>query len=157
MELPPATQRFVAACAEIGYSAKPLVFPEGTKTSKDAARVAGCELRQISKSIVLSADGSPILVLMSGDLRIDTEKLARAIDAQKVGRADVEDARAATGYAVGGTPPFGHATAIPVYADVSLKRSEEVWVAAGTPTTIFPMPLNELVSVSGATWVDVGE
>ncbi len=119
--------------------------------------MAGCELRQISKSIVLSADGFPILVLMSGDLRIDTEKLARAIGAQKVGRADVEDARAATGYAVGGTPPFGHATVIPVYADVSLKRSEEVWVAAGTPTTIFPMPLNELVSVSGATWVDVGE
>lgn len=157
MELPPATQRFVAACAAIGYEAKPMVFPEGTKTSRDAARVAGCELSQISKSIVLSADGSPILVLMSGDLRIDTDKLADVVGARKIERADVEQARAATGYGVGGTPPFGHSTAVPTFVDVSLQRNEEVWVAAGTPTTIFPMALADLVSISGATWVDVGE
>jgi len=157
MELPPATQRFVEASAAIGYHAEPLVFPEGTKTSQDAANVAGCALSQIAKSIVLTADDSPILVLMSGDFRVGTAELAKVIGVARVARAGAEVAREATGYAIGGTPPFGHVTDIRTFVDVSLKRNEEVWVAGGTPTTIFPMQLSELVQIAGATWVDVAE
>lgn len=157
MTLPAATQRFVERSAALGYDAVPRVFPEGTKTSQDAAKAAGCHLSQIVKSLVLTADGQPILVLMSGDRRVDTKALAELIGVKAVRRADLETAREATGYAVGGTPPFGHVTDVPVYVDESLKRNEEVWVAAGTPSTIFPMQLTTLVDVARATWVDIAE
>ncbi|NOX23030.1 MAG: YbaK/EbsC family protein [Actinobacteria bacterium] len=157
MTLPSASQRFVEQSAELGYIARPMVFPQGTKTSQDAANAAGCLLSQIAKSIVLTADGDPIVVLMSGDHRVDTKALAQAIGVDKVRRADLDVVRAATGYAAGGTPPFAHATPVMVYVDVSLKRNDEVWVAAGTPSTIFPMPLATMVEVAKAKWVDVAE
>ncbi len=157
MTLPPASQRFVERCAALGYDAKPMVFPQGTKTSRDAAEAAGCHLSQIAKSIVLMADGDPIVVLMSGDHRVDIQVLANVLGVQRVRRADLDVVRSATGYAAGGTPPFAHATPIAVYVDVSLKRNDEVWVAAGTPSTIFPMPLTTMVEVAKAKWVDVAE
>jgi prolyl-tRNA editing enzyme YbaK/EbsC (Cys-tRNA(Pro) deacylase) len=157
MTLPPASQRFVEQCAALGYDAKPMLFPQGTKTSQDAAKAAGCHLSQIAKSIVLTADGQPIVVLMSGDHRVDVGALAAALGVRHVRRAGLDVVREATGYAAGGTPPFAHATPIAVYVDVSLKRHSEVWVAAGTPSTIFPMPLVTMVEVAQAKWVDVAE
>ncbi len=157
MTLPPASQRFVEQCAALGYDAKPMVFPQGTKTSRQAAAAADCHLSQIAKSIVFIADDEPIIVLISGDHRVDTKALASLLGVTEVRRADLDVVRAATGYAAGGTPPFAHATPIAVYVDVSLKRHEEVWVAAGTPSTIFPMPLTAMVDVAKAKWVDVAE
>ena len=156
-EYPPATQRFLAAAEALGVEVAPTVYPDGTKTSQDAADAIGCPLAAIAKSLVFMVDGRPTLVMMSGDLRVDTAKLAGVIGADEVRRAGLEEVRTATGYVAGGTPAFGHATPMAVYADVSLRRNDPVWSAAGTPTTVYPIALDTLVEASGAAWVDVGE
>lgn len=156
-ELPEATNRFLLACAALGVDVCPEEYPEGTRTSADAARAVGCPLSAIAKSLVFMADDEPVLVLMSGDKRVDTAKLAAVCEAEVAKRAGLEEAREHTGFAAGGTPAFGLARAMRVFADVSLRRNSEVWSAAGTPTTVYPIALETLVSVSGAAWVDVAE
>jgi prolyl-tRNA editing enzyme YbaK/EbsC (Cys-tRNA(Pro) deacylase) len=156
-DLPPATERFLAIAAEVGLDVRPMVFPDGTKTSADAARAAGCELTAIAKSIVMMAGDEPVVVIISGDKRVDRNKLETATGRAPVRRASLDEAREHTGWAAGGTPAFGHAHPVEVLADRSLQRHDEVWSAAGTPTTIYPVALDDLVRVSRATWVDVAE
>ena len=124
-------------------------FPEGTRTAEDAARAIGCELGQIVKSLVFSAGGRPVLALVSGANRLDPARL-EAVAGGPVLKADAETARAATGYAIGGVPPFGHATALPVFMDRDLQRYEVVWAAAGRPDSVFPISPARLVELSGA-------
>jgi prolyl-tRNA editing enzyme YbaK/EbsC (Cys-tRNA(Pro) deacylase) len=155
--LPEATLRFLEATAHLDITITPLLFPDGTKTSADAAAAVGCDLAQIAKSIVFMVDGVPLVVLMSGDRRVDPAKLAAALGASVAQRATLEEAREHTGYAAGGTPAFGHPRPVRVLADVSLRRNEHVWSAAGTPTTVYPIALSDLVAVSSAEWADVAE
>jgi prolyl-tRNA editing enzyme YbaK/EbsC (Cys-tRNA(Pro) deacylase) len=156
-QLPDATIRFLAAGAGLGLEIVPQVFPEGTRTSADAARAVGCELSAIAKSLVFMAGDEAVLVLMSGDRRVDTRKLASLSGVATARRAGLDEAREHTGYAAGGTPAFGLRTELRVFADVSLQRHTEVWSAAGTPTTVYPIALSDLVAASGAQWVDVAE
>lgn len=156
MELPPATLRFLAAAERLGLELEPLVFPDGTKTSQDAADAIGCPVSAIVKSMVFMVDDEPVLVLMSGDLRVDTAKL-EAIHGGSARRATLDEVRDHTGFAAGGTPPIGHPEPVVTYADVSLRRNDPVWAAAGTPTTVCAMSLPTLVHVTGAQWVEVAE
>ena len=110
-------------------------FPEGTKTAPDAARAVGCEVGQIVKSLVFMADGEPLLALTSGANRADTAKLASWTGAREVRRATADEARAATGFAIGGTPPFGFPGPVRVLMDEDLVGYEEIWAAAGTPSS----------------------
>jgi len=158
MTIPDASQRVIEGGRAIGLEIDIHVFPAGTKTSADAAAAIGCELSAIAKSIVLTVDDrEQVVVFASGDTRIDLEKMAAIAGASSVRRATLEEARAATGYAAGGTPPFGYPGPVRVFADSALKRHELVWAAGGTPTTVFPIRLEELVSAAGAQWVDVSE
>ncbi|RPI22059.1 MAG: YbaK/EbsC family protein [Actinobacteria bacterium] len=156
-DLPEATRRFLDAVADLDVTITPRVFPDGTKTSADAAAAVGCDLAQIAKSIVFMVDGEPLIVLMSGDRRVDPVKLAAASGATEARRATLEEAREHTGYAAGGTPAFGHRQPVRVLADVSLRRNDDVWSAAGTPTTVYPIALADLVALSAAEWADVAE
>ena len=108
-----AIDRFLEAARTLGLEPDVHRFPEGTKTAEDAARAIGCDVAQIVKSLVLSADGHPLLALTSGAHRADTARLAELAGAHEVRRATPEEARAATGFAVGGTPPFGHPQPVP--------------------------------------------
>ena len=109
MTVPETSQRVIAAGRERGVTVDMHVFPDGTKTSQDAAAAVGCELSAIAKSIVLTLDDrEQIVVFASGDTRIDMVRIAVAAGAQKARRATLEEARAATGFAAGGTPPFGY-------------------------------------------------
>lgn len=155
--LPEATRRFLDEAARTGLDIDPQVFPEGTKTSADAARAVGCRLSAIAKSLVFIAGDEPVLILMSGDKRVDTAKLAAVCGAAWARRAGLDEARQHTGYAAGGTPAFGLANPIRVFADVGLRRHAEVWSAAGTPTTVYPIALADLVEASGAEWADLAE
>jgi prolyl-tRNA editing enzyme YbaK/EbsC (Cys-tRNA(Pro) deacylase) len=152
-----AIDRFVEAALAEGLHVDVRRFPEGTKTAVDAARAVGCEVAQIVKSLIFMADGRPVLALTSGANRVDTAALGRACGAAEVRRATPEEARAATGYAVGGTPPFGHLERVRAFVDQDLLRLEEVWAAAGTPDSVFALSPTELLRVSGATPFAIAE
>jgi len=141
--------RFLEAAAERGLDVEPRRFPEGTKTAADAARAIGCEVDQIVKSLVFVADGEPFLALTAGSNRADQARLAALLGAAEVRRADAEEARAATGYGIGGTPPFGHPKQLRVLVDRDLLTHDEVWAAAGTPDSVFPISPDELLRASG--------
>lgn len=131
------------------------VFPEGTKTAEDAARAIGCHVSAIVKSLVFVVDDEPVVALVPGDLRLDTGKLAAAAGATSARRASLDEVRTATGFAAGGTPPFGHVKQLRVFADRSLRRNDPVWAAAGTPTTVFPVSLDDLDRLAAPTWTTV--
>ncbi|HEX6208837.1 MAG TPA: YbaK/EbsC family protein [Actinomycetota bacterium] len=132
-------------------------FPEGTRTAADAARAIGCEIGQIVKSVVLMGDGVPVVALTSGANRADTAKIAAIVGAARVRKADAVEAREATGFAIGGTPPFSHPRTLRVLMDRDLLGYDEVWAAAGTPASVFPISPGDLVRAAGAEVVDLKE
>ncbi len=126
-------------------------FPEGTRTAEDAARAIGVEVGQIVKSLVFTLDGELVIALVSGKNRLDEASLAATLGGEQVGRADAAGVREATGYAIGGVPPFGHPRALPTAIDEDLLGYEEVWAAAGTPRDVFAVDPGELVRLTGGT------
>jgi len=129
-------------------------FPAGTRTAVDAARAIGCEVGQIVKSLVFVAAGRPVVALVSGANRLDEKRLA-AVAGEPVLKADAETTRNATGYSIGGVPPFGHATEVPVFMDRDLLAYEVVWAAAGRPDSVFEIAPKRLRELSGATLTDL--
>lgn len=152
----------MSAAEELGLQLDVRVFPEGTKTAPDAAAAVGCPVAAIVKSLVFVVEhrdetSEPVLVLVPGDRRLDTDRLAEVAEARSCRRASLEEVREATGYAAGGTPPFGHVRPVRVYADRSLRRHDPVWAAGGTPTTVFPISLEDLDRAVQPVWADVAE
>ena len=146
--------RFESWLADAGFGITVRQFPQGTRTASDAARAVGCELGQIVKSLVFMAGDRPVVALISGPNRLDERKLA-AVAGEPVGKADAEAARSATGYAIGGVPPFGHATEVPVFMDEDLLRYATVWAAAGRPDSVFEIAPDTLRELSHATVADL--
>lgn len=137
-----ARDRFLEAAGRLELAIDPVTYPEGTRTAQDAADAIGCEVDQIVKSLVFVAvadDGteSPVLALTSGGRRVETAVLANLLGVATIRKADADEVRASTGYAIGGTPPFGHATDLPTFLDPHLLTFDEVWAAAGTPRDVF--------------------
>jgi prolyl-tRNA editing enzyme YbaK/EbsC (Cys-tRNA(Pro) deacylase) len=134
-------------------------FPEGTKKAADAADAIGCDVAQIASSIVLLAAGDPVVVVTSGANRVSMAKLAaeRGVDESDVRMADPDEVRNATGYAIGGVPPFCHDDPVPTYLDETLTEFETVWAAAGTPEAVFPIDPDTLAACADATVLDVAE
>ena len=129
-------------------------FPQGTRTAEDAAAAIGCEVGQIVKSLVFLVGGRPVVALVSGANRLNEARLASAAGGE-VGRADAATVREATGYSIGGVPPFGHDTELPVYCDRDLLQHPTVWAAAGRPDTVFEITPQRLVELSRATVADL--
>ena len=152
-----AIDRFVAAATALGSAPEIRRFPQGTKTAQDAAAAIGCDVAQIVKSLVFTADGTPLLVLTSGANRADVQRLATLAGASEVRRAAPEVARAATGFTVGGTPPFGHPAPVRTFCDEDLLGHDVVWAAAGTPDSVFPLTPADLLRWTGATVAAFGE
>jgi prolyl-tRNA editing enzyme YbaK/EbsC (Cys-tRNA(Pro) deacylase) len=145
----------VAAAAELGLHLDVREFPEGTRTAAEAAAAIGCDVSAIVKSLVFVVGDRPVVALVPGDRRLDPARLAAAAGGTGARRATLDEVRAATGFAAGGTPPFGHDTPVAVYADPALRRHAEVWAAAGTPTTVFPISPPRLAEAAGARWADI--
>ncbi len=147
----------------LGIEIEVIEFPaEGARTAADAAAAIGVEVGQIVKSLVFAvgdpatpSGGEPVVALVCGDDRLDEVRLAAAAGAPAAWRIDAKAVREATGYAVGGIPPFGHATTMRVFADRRLARFNEVWAAAGTPSHVFAVEVDALVSRTGATWAEL--
>ena len=132
-------------------------FPDGTRTAEDAARAVGVEVGQIVKSLVFSVNGETVLALVSGANRLDEGALARAVGDHEadVGRLDANAVRAATGFAIGGVPPFDHPTPLSTFVDRDLLDYDTVWAAAGTPRHVFSTTATELVRITGAIVADL--
>jgi prolyl-tRNA editing enzyme YbaK/EbsC (Cys-tRNA(Pro) deacylase) len=152
-----AIDRFLDAAGVLGHPVEVRRFPEGTKTAQDAARAIGCEVGQIVKSLVFMADDRPLLALTSGANRVDVARLAELAGVREVRRATPEEARAATGFAVGGTPPFGHPDRVRTFLDRDLLAFDEVWAAAGSPDSVFGTTPEELRRTALAEVVDLKE
>jgi prolyl-tRNA editing enzyme YbaK/EbsC (Cys-tRNA(Pro) deacylase) len=133
------------------------IFDESTATSQLAADAIGCELGQIVKSLAFIVDGQPILVLASGDQRIETRKIAAMynVGRKKVKTARPEECIAIYGYAPGGVPPVAHRSSFPTYIDESLGRYEQLYAAGGAADAIFPITFAQLLAVTGGQVADV--
>ena len=152
-----AIERFEEAATGLGVSPEIRRFSQGTKTAADAARAIGCEAGQIVKSLVFMADRRPFVALTSGSNRADQRRLAALLGSDNVTRASPEEAREATGFAIGGTPPFGHSHRLVVLVDRDLLSFGLVWAAAGTPDSVFPITPDELLRTTGGRVADFKE
>ena len=153
----PNVARVTDAARAAGVDISVERFPEGTRTAADAALAVGCDVGQIVKSLVFVADGRPVVALVSGAHRVDLGRLADSLGAAEARRADGDEARAATGFAIGGVPPFGHSGEVTVLVDRALLAHERVWAAAGLPDAVFAIAPDELVRASGGTVADIAE
>lgn len=120
-----------------------------TKTSQLAAEAVGCELGQIVKSLVFLADGTPVLALVAGDKRGDSDAIAGEVGASSAAFADADTVREATGYAIGGVSPFDLPPKLAVLIDDSLLRYDEVYTAGGTPQSMVRMDRARLFDIAG--------
>jgi prolyl-tRNA editing enzyme YbaK/EbsC (Cys-tRNA(Pro) deacylase) len=141
--------RFEQWLDEQGHGIDVRRFAQGTRTAEDAAGAIGCKVGQIVKSLVFTAGGRPVVALVSGANRLDPARLSR-LAGGAVEKADAEIARRATGYAIGGVPPFGHAEPLPVFMDRDLEAYDVVWAAAGRPDAVFPITPEQLRKLSQA-------
>ena len=157
MSRPGAIERFAREAEALGLVVEVREFPEGTRTARDAARAIGCDVSQIVKSLVFMAAGEPFVALTSGPNRADTGRLAELMGGRPVRQASPDEARAATGFAIGGTPPFGHPQPLRILCDRDLLGHEILWAAAGTPSSVFPISPQDLLRASGAEPADLKE
>ena len=134
-----------AACLECAIR----TLPDSTRTAVEAAAAVGCSVGEIAKSLVFRAGDRAVVAVMSGDNRLDPARLAAAIG-EEVGRADAAFVRAATGFAIGGVPPLGHAAPLDVFMDADLFRFDRIWAAAGSPYSVFAIEPARLRDASGA-------
>jgi Cys-tRNA(Pro) deacylase len=129
-------------------------FGESTATAEHAAAAIGTTIERIVKSLVFLAGEQPILALVSGPNRLDTERLATLLG-QQVKRANADQVRQVTGFPIGGVPPVGHTTRLDTYIDHHLLDYDEVWASAGTPTSVFPIDPPTLVRITDGRVADI--
>ncbi len=145
----------VEAGRALGLDIHPHEFPDGTRSAADAAMAIGVDLGQIVKSLVFAVDGEAVVALVSGDNLLDEAKLARVAGGGRAWREDADTVRDATGYPVGGVPPFGHREPLRVFIDEDLLTFDELWAAAGTPHCNFAITPAELVRATGGAVCDL--
>ena len=149
------TQRFMDRATEAGLAPNIERFPDGTRTSKDAARAVGCELGAIAKSLVFIVDDRPVLVICSGDRRVDEGRLASFLGGSDARPATRDRVHELTGYPAGGTPAVGHDTPLETVADTALGRFRRVWSAGGTLDTVYEVKLARLIAATSARWASI--
>ena len=142
------------AARELGLDVSVVSLDRSTKTVRDAAAAVGCDEAMIAKSIVFVCDGEPVVCVASGAHRVDLGRVALARDCAEARPATPEEVRAATGFPVGGVPPFGHG--LPVLLDEALLRHERVWAAGGDSNSLFEVDPQELIRCTSATVVALG-
>lgn len=153
--LPAGTQRVAAALDAAGLGHQPVMLPVTGRTAQDAADALGVQLGQIAKSIIFRrvADGAAVMVVASGDRRVDEAKVATLVGA--LGRADAAFVKTATGFSIGGVSPVGQTGDPVILIDRDLFRFAEIWAAAGHPHAVFPLSPDELVQLTAAPVADV--
>jgi len=135
-----------------------VVLPDAVHTAALAAEALGCEVGAIANSLLFATSGDvpePILILTSGSHRVDLSKVAPLIGVEGLERARPEFVKERTGQVIGGVSPIAHPTPIRTYLDRSLRRYDVIWAAAGHPASVFSTTYDELLSLTGATEIEV--
>ncbi len=145
----PTAVRFQERLRERGVDVDVQVLPKSTRTAPEAAAAVGCEVGQIVKSLVFMRGEEAVMVLCAGDRRVASDRLG-------LRAATAEEARASTGFAIGGIPPLGHDRPLDTLIDESLRRFATVWCAAGTPHAVFEIGTEALIAaIPGGAVLDV--
>lgn len=147
----PTVARVANILRAAGVTGEPVQLADSARTAAEASVALGCDVGAIASSLVFHADGDPLLVLTSGAHRVDTAVVSELMGVAKVGRADADLVRTATGYAIGGVAPIGHPAPIRTLVDTALADHEVIWAAAGHPHAVFPTTFAELVRITGGT------
>jgi len=150
----PAAARVHAALRALGIGADVIELAESARTAAEAAAACGVGVGQIVKSLIFVSGEEPVLVLVSGANQADERRLAE-LTGHRIRRADAGLVRAATGYAIGGVPPVGHAQPLRVFIDRDLLAFDRLIAAAGTPHAVFPISPADLCRATGGTVADV--
>lgn len=153
--LPEGVQRVARMLHEAGHVHAPQMLDGAARTAQQAADALGIDVGQIAKSIIFrrKSDDVAVLVVTSGDKRVDEKKVDALIG--KTGRADADFVKARTGFSIGGVSPFAHATPPVTLIDRELFRFDEIWAAAGHPHSVVRMSPRELERLTGAPVADV--
>ena len=153
--LPDSVQRVAAALAAAGHADAPVWLDSAARTAQQAADALGVAMGQIAKSVIFRrrSDEVAVLVVTSGDRRVDEKKVAALVGA--IGRADADFVKARTGFAIGGVSPLAHATPPVTLVDRELFSFERIWAAAGHPHAVFPLAPGDLQRLTGAPVADV--
>ena len=153
--LPEGVQRVARVLQDKGHPHAPQMLNDAARTAQEAADALGIVVGQIAKSIIFrrKSDDACVLVIASGDRRVDEKKVEALIG--KVGKADADFVRERTGFAIGGVSPVGHASEPVTLIDRDLYRFAQVWAAAGHPHGVFPLAPQDLEKLIGAPVADV--
>ena len=147
-------QRVIQAAEALGLEIQVERLEKPTRTVAEAAEAVGADPAQIAKSLVFVSDGDPVLAVVSGAHRADFDLLAEAFDCAEVRQASADEVRAATGFAVGGVPPFGHD--LPVVFDEKLCDHDRVWAAGGDGNTLISVDPRALAKAIDARIITLG-
>ncbi len=141
-----------------GFSFQVKELAGSTRTAQDAAERVGCDVGQIAKSLIFKEkkSGRLILVIASGANRVDVKKIEQSTGL-KLGMADGKYVKEKVGFAIGGVPPAGHNEPLETLLDPDLKKHEEIWAAAGTPSSLFRLKPDDLEPLTNGRWVDCSE
>jgi prolyl-tRNA editing enzyme YbaK/EbsC (Cys-tRNA(Pro) deacylase) len=159
LSLPSGMVRVAEALAALGHLHTPVMLDDAARTAQQAADALGVALGQIAKSIIFrrKSDDAAVLVITSGDLRVDEKKVQAIVCAEgcKLGRADADFVKSKTGFSIGGVSPLAHATQPVTLIDDQLFRFNEIWAAAGHPHGVFRLTPQALQRLTGAPVHDV--
>lgn len=152
----PTALRTQGLLADAGLPVRVVEFEQPTRTSAEAAEAIGCAVAEIAKSVVFrnKTAGGAVVVVASGANRVSEAKVGACLGV-KLGRADADFVREATGYVIGGVAPLGHSGPVRLLLDRDLLRFSTVWAAAGTPFSVFPLQPADLQAITRAEWADV--
>jgi prolyl-tRNA editing enzyme YbaK/EbsC (Cys-tRNA(Pro) deacylase) len=155
MDYPEGFLRVSAALAAHGHPHAPLWLDAAVRTSQQAAQHLGVAVGQIAKSVIFrrQADDTAVLVVTSGDRRVDEQRVAALTG--PLGRADAAFVKSHTGFSIGGVAPLAHAGALHTLIDRELFRFDEIWAAAGHPNGVFKLTPQDLLRLTGAPAADV--
>lgn len=155
-DYPEAVNRVAAAARAAGLPIEVRMMPASTRTAEEAAAACGCGVAQIVKSLIFKgqSSGQPYLLLVSGKNRVNEKAVAGRVG-EEIVRSDADFVRTATGFAIGGIPPLGHATLLTPWLDEDLLQFGTVWAAAGTPSAVFSVDPKALARATAATVISV--
>jgi len=153
-----AVKRVSAALLEHGCAGQIKVLSDSARTAAEAAAALGIEVGQIASSLIFKLpDGSPLLIITSGRHRVDTDLVASNLGIEKLGRVDADYVKEQSGFSIGGVAPIGWVSPATILIDEALNDYAVVWAAAGHPHAVYPTSFTELLAITSAKPMVVGE